>query len=84
MKLHEYKTLYQKSDANNFHEKVFPTLTNAYWSSNGESFYPCILLEDNATDEHVCIVKKNHSIMMTSKKSVIRMEESERAPYMQD
>ena len=53
---------------------IFPEHVNAYWTSNGESYYPCILLEDEPIDNFVTIVTKSRGFTHHPSKNVVLME----------
>lgn len=77
MKVHEYINIVHSTDAISLREVIFPQLVNAFWTSNGESYYPCILLEDTRDDAWAYIVTTNQTIMPHPRKCVFTLEEIE-------
>lgn len=77
MKVHEYINIVHSTDAISLREVIFPQLVNAYWTSNGESYYPCIMFEDSQTDGMVYIATKSMGIMPHPCNCVFPVEEAE-------
>lgn len=75
MCINDYINLYHSNDIATFVDVIYPSHVNAYWTSNGESYYPCILLDDARADNCVYIVTRNQTIMHHPRKSVVKIEE---------
>ena len=56
---------------------IFPEHANAYWTSNGESYRPCILLDDEPINDFVTIVTRGRGFTHHPSKNVIMMENVE-------
>ena len=78
MTIKEYINLYHDNDIATFVDVIYPAHVNAFWTSNGESYYPCILLDDSRNDDCVYIVTRNQTIMHHPRKCVFKMEEIEK------
>lgn len=79
MKVHEYVNMSHSTDAINFREVIFPQLVNAYWTSNGESYYPCVLFDDYQTADTVYVATKSLGMMPHPRKCVFPISEVEDA-----
>lgn len=77
MKTHEYINLVHSTTENNFRSVIFPQLVNAYWTSNGESYYPCVVLDDYQNDDVVYIATKSLGLMLHPRKCVFMMADVE-------
>lgn len=70
MTSNEYINLYHNADADAFFNKIAPSLYNAFWTSNGESYYPCIVLDDHETADSVLVVIRNQTFMRYPKSMI--------------
>jgi hypothetical protein len=75
MTSNEYINLYHSTDAVTFFNKITPTLFNAFWTSNGESYYPCIVLDDHATANSLFIITRNQTFMHHPRSCIKMMNE---------
>lgn len=77
MKVHEYIDIVHSTDAISLREIIFPQLVNAFWTSNGESYYPCVMFDDYQTNGMVCIATKSMGVMSHPRNCVFPVEEVE-------
>ena len=77
MKTHEYINLVHSTDENHFRSVIFPELVNAYYTSNGESYYPCVVMDDYQTEDTVYIGTRTVGMNVFPRKCVVMMEDVE-------